>query len=223
MSNSATGQMFYIKKKGEKGKGQLAVGVQNAYEICDTLTNKTLPPLDMFSTSLEQSWFNEAFDIKITPAKIESVTDELERVQTDYEKHNQLAIQLKSQRTALIQASLSAGADIKEISQISGQTVFTIENIASDMNDLPIDTQRELEQAVEEQKVEAAKRRLKLKDAKPKNKHEQAWIHKWQELKQADKQRRESKKNHNGDEWFGTDITEDAYDQLKREVDTMLF
>lgn len=62
-----------------------------------------------------------------------------------------------------------------------------------------------------------------MKNAKPKNKHEQEWIYKWQELKAADKRRRESKKNHDGDEWWGADITEEEYEQLQHEVETMLF
>lgn len=223
MADNAAIPMFYIKNTGDKGKGQLAVGMQNAHDMCATLTNNTLPPIDVFGASIGQAWFEQAFGIKVTKAQIDNLTEELSRVQTEYETHNKLAKQLKSQRTALIQASLLAGASTEAIQDKSSQTVFTIQDIAAKLDDVPEGTQRQLEEAVEAQKVETTKRRLKIKGAKPKNDHEQKWLHKWWELKEADKQRRESKKKHNGDEWFGTDISEDDYEMLAREVDTMLF
>lgn len=223
MADNAAIPMFYIKNTGDKGKGQLAVGMQNAHDMCATLTNNTLPPVDVFGAGIGQAWFEQAFGIKVTKAQIDNVTEELSRVQNEYETHNKLAKQLKSQRTALIQASLLAGASTEAIQDKSGQTVFTIQDIAAKLDDVPEGTQSQLEEAVEAQKIEATKRRLKIKGAKPKNEHEQKWLHKWGELKAADEARRESKKRNDGDEWWGADITAEQYEQLKREIDTMMF
>jgi hypothetical protein len=222
VADKITTQVFYVKKTDEDGQGQLSVGIDDTYELCTTLTRKTLPPTDVFAMSLTDDWFRQAFDIEIKPAKIDNLIDQLTHVQDEYETHNSQAKQLKAQRTALIKAALVSDARVQAIRTHSRQSIYTIQEIANDL-ELSEKTRRELDEAIRIQDVETTKRRLKMKNAKPKNKHEQEWIYKWQELKSADKQRRESKKNHNGDEWWGADITEDEYEQLQHEVETMLF
>lgn len=222
VADKITTQVFYVKKTDEDGQGQLSVGIDDTYELCTTLTKKTLPPTDVFAMSLTDDWFRQAFDIEIKPAKNDNLIDQLAHVQNEYETHNAQLKQLKAQRTALIKAALVSDASVHDIRTYSRQSIYTIQEIANDL-ELSEQTGRELDEAIRAQDVETTKRRLKMKNAKPRNKHEQEWIHKWQELKAADKQRRKSKKNHGGDEWWGTDMTEDEYEQLQHEVETMLF
>lgn len=218
-------ELYYVA--GNDGSPTLTIGIGGAYrEFQSILDDREPPPLAVFKDQWKETWFRQSFGVAVTPADDVNLIERLSEVQAAYTEANRQAKRLKAEREQLIVLAMFAGYDFESIVQSSGQAAIHIESLASDTTKtsavvgeqvLPPETVAAMEFLRQKKTAEDTKTRIRRTG--PNSEDEREWVAKFDELRAFDEQRRESRKAHAGDEWYGVDCTEDEYELLQKRVD----
>lgn len=219
-------ELYYVA--GNDGLPTLSIGIGGAYrEFQSILVDREPLPLAVFKDQWNEAWFRQSFGVTITPADDVNLIERLAEVQAAYTEANRQAKRLRSEREQLIVLAVFAGYDFESIVEASGQAAINIENLVSDdaktsavvgEQELPPEAVATMEFLRQKKTAEDTKTRIRRTG--PNSDNEREWLEKVNELRAFDEQRRESRKAHAGDEWYGVDCTEDEYEQLRQQVDS---
>lgn len=191
------------------------ISLEDLYEALKSRSEVELPPFEIFETQYDESWFAKAFSVEIVAGEETPAIDALEKVQEDYIATLHRTKSLKAQRSTLIRLALEEDEDVEDIIDASGQSISEVSALTTDK--VSEATLHKIEEI--EAETKAKNRRLTVLRKGAQNDEEAAWLNDYRQLKTWRKQRTESKKNHNGDAWFGCDFTEEEFDDLVKKVE----
>lgn len=210
----------YILKQTNKNAKEIEfVSLQDAYEGLKKISSNALPPFDVFEANYEEDWFVKTYGAKVTAGKEIKAIDALRDVQLDYKETLHRLQSLKDRRKALMRVSLKENASVEDVLEMSEQSIFDLMGL--DMPDIGEERWSEMEYIASIARGKNNRTRV-LRDKKPKTTEERDWLNDYRKLQSWKKQRTQSKKNHNGDEWVGCDFTEDEFTALEEKVENGL-
>lgn len=204
---------FKVYKLGSEKKAKQAFGEDAAYRMFVSMQDVPVPPpFDVFCENYSQEWFQAAYPIRVEFVDEMNTLDALRNVQERYMGSAHQTKRLKGNREELVIAALRDGASADQILNSTSLSIYDIQKI-KDANDIKNDDlDHEIDLIIRDREAEKLEKHI-IKNG-PKGPDQIKWNQARLKLKDWKKQRLESKKNHNGDEWYGCDFSEDEYNAL---------